>query len=86
MIPKWISHLKDKEESERFKRHIMNSRSVLERQNAIIDEWEKELDSQETSLDQYNSPAWGAMQADRNGFRRAIRRIKTLNNLDQKET
>lgn len=85
MIPNWTNHLKDKEEVERFKRHIYNSRSVLERQNAIMDEMEKDLDQLETDPDQYNSPAWAAMQADRNGYRRALRRIRKLNNLDQKE-
>lgn len=85
MIPQWTSHLDNEADKARFRQHILNSRSVLERQTAILDEIEKELDGQETDQDQYNSPSWAAMQADRNGFRRAIRRIKKLNNLDQRE-
>lgn len=85
MIPNWTNHLKDQEEKERFKRHIFNSRSVLERQNAMLDDLEKEQDLFETSREQYKNPAWAALQADGNGFRRALRLVKKINNLDQKE-
>lgn len=85
MIPNWTNHLKDPEEKERFKKYIYGSKTLLERQTAIIDEMEKTLDTQESDLNQYDSPSWAALQADRNGYRRALRAIKKLNNLDQKE-
>lgn len=85
MIPDWYTHIKDPEEKARFKQYLYGSKTILERQTAIIEKMENELDQQETDPDQYNSPAWAALQADRNGYRRALRKIKKLNNLDQKE-
>lgn len=85
MITNWFNHLKDPDEKERFKKYLQGSKSILERQTQILDEMENELDQLETDKDQYNSPSWAALQADRNGYRRALRAVKKLNNLDQKE-
>lgn len=85
MIPNWTNHLKDPDEKERFRKYVLGSKSILERQTQILDEMEEELDQLETGENQYQSPSWAALQADRNGYRRALRRIKKLNNLDQKE-
>lgn len=83
MIPNWTNHLKDPKEKEQFKKYIYGCRSLLERQNTMIDEMENELDQLETETSQYDSPSWAALQADRNGYRRALRKIKKLNKLDQ---
>lgn len=85
MIPQWTNHLKDPEEKARFKKYIYGCKTLLERQTAIIDELESDLDSKESDPSQYNSPSWAALQADRNGYRRALRRIKQINNLDHKD-
>lgn len=85
MISDWHKHLKDPDEKARFKQYLHGSKSILERQTAILEEMENDLNQQETDIDQYDSPSWAALQADRNGYRRALRRIKKLNNLDQKD-
>lgn len=85
MIPQWTNHLKDPDEKERFKKYIYGSKALLERQTQIVEDWENELDQSETDKDQYTCPSWAALQADRNGYRRALRRFKKLTNLDQKE-
>lgn len=85
MIPNWSSHLKDPEDAKRFRQHIYASKGVLDRLSQMADDWEKELDQQETDTDQYSNPSWAALQADRNGYRRAIRRLKKIITLDQKE-
>lgn len=85
MIPNWSTHLKDPEDAKRFRQHIYNSKAVLERLAQMADDWEKELDQQETTEDQYSNPSWAALQADRNGYRRAIRRLKKVITLDQKD-
>lgn len=85
MIPNWTNHLKDPDEKERFRKYLYGSKTILERQTAIIDEMENELDQLETDKDQYNSPSWAALQADRNGYRRALRQIRKLNSLDPKD-
>lgn len=83
MIPNWTNHLKDPEEKERFKKYIYGSRTILDRELVLVEEMEKELDLQETDPDQYSSPSWAALQADRNGYRRALKRVKKLITLDQ---
>lgn len=85
MIPNWTNHLKDPEEKERFRKYIYGSKAILERQNQIIDDELSQLDQLETDKDQYNCPSWAALQADRNGFRRAMKLVKKLNTLDQKD-
>lgn len=85
MIPDWTHHLKDQEEKNRFKKYLLSCKTAFERQTALIDKMESELDTEESDPGQYNSPSWAALQADRNGYRRALRKIKKLNNLDQKE-
>lgn len=85
MIPNWTNHLKEPEEKERFRKYIYGSKAILERQSQIIDDELNQLDQLETDKDQYNCPSWAALQADRNGFRRAMKLVKKLNTLDQKE-
>lgn len=85
MIPNWTNHLKDPDEKERFRKYLLGSKVILERQTQMVQDKEEELDQLETDKDQYNCPSWAALQADRNGFRRALRWIKKINNLDQKE-
>lgn len=85
MIPNWTTHLKDPEEAKRFRQYIHQSKGVLDRLNEIMDKQVEELDEQETTATQYDSPSWAALQADRNGYRRAIRLVKKLITLDQKD-
>ncbi len=84
MIPNWTNHLKTEEDKTRFKQQIMNSRSVMERLDVMIDNLEEDLNKAENTEDQYSSPSWAALQADRNGYRRALRKVKQLINLDQR--
>jgi hypothetical protein len=85
MIPDWTHHLKTKEEKDRFEKYLYGSRNILDVQSNILDKFERELDDQENNPDQYNSPSWAALQADRNGYRRALRRIKKLITLDKRQ-
>jgi len=85
LVANWTSHLKDPEERKRFSTYIYSSRSILDRLKTIVNEMQEELDQKETNEEQYDSPSWAALQADRNGFRRALRRIHKLINLDQKD-
>lgn len=85
MIPNWTSHLKDPEAAKNFRKHIYNSKGVLERLSQIVDNYVEELDQLEADTNQYDSPSWAALQADRNGYRRAMRRFKKIITLDQKE-
>lgn len=85
MIPNWTNHLKDQEEKNRFKKYLQSCRTAFERLDAMLEQDISELDGSEADPDQYNSPSWAALQADRNGYRRGLRKVKKLLNLDQKE-
>ncbi len=85
MIPNWSSHLRDPEDAKRFRQHIYASKGVLDRLLQITAKMEEELDQQEADTTQYDSPSWAALQADRNGYRRALRSINKIITLDQQE-
>jgi len=86
MQPKWTSHLRDKEEKDRFAKYLLSSRGVIDRLLVITKDMELELDGKELSPEAYDSPSWASKQADNNGYRRCLRRIQTLLTLDPKET
>lgn len=85
MISQWTQHLTSPTEKEQFKNYLLSAKQIFERQNSIIQQWEDELDNKETTEDQYNTPSWAMLQADRNGYRRALKKLKQLNILDPKE-
>lgn len=82
MITAWFQHLKTKEEQEAFKSSVNGSKRVLDRLDVIC----KQMDSEALALsNDYDNPNWAYRQADVNGYRRALREIHKLINLDQKE-
>jgi hypothetical protein len=85
VISQWTQNLVSPDEKERFKNYLLSVRPIIDRQNEILQQWDDELTNKETSEDQYNSPSWAMLQADRNGYRRALRKVKQLNLLDPKE-
>lgn len=85
MQPDWTHHLKDPEEKERFKKYVLGNRTLLERLSSILDQWERELTSEELSPRSYESPSWAFEQADTNGYRRCLRDVQKILTLDQKE-
>lgn len=85
MISAWHKHLTDPSEKERFKKNILNSKTVLARLTALLDQMEEDLTSSELSAKNYDSPNWAPKQAHVNGQKAQIRTIKFLINLDQEE-
>ncbi len=85
MISAWTDHLKDPEEKERFKKHILSSKAVLERLQELIDKIEDDYNSTELNVKIYDLPNWDYRQADMNGGRRALKTISKLINLDQQD-
>lgn len=82
----WTRNIKDEEEKERFVNTLLHSKTVLRRLGEILDSYEDDLDSKETSLKTYETPNWEHRQAHCNGYRQCLRQIKNLINLDQKES
>lgn len=86
MISAWTDHLKDPEEKERFKKHILSSKAVLERLQEILNQIEDDYDRTELNSKIYDLPNWDYRQADMNGGRRMKRTISRIINLDQQDT
>lgn len=86
MKTRWTSHLKTQEEKDRFESSLRNSRFVLERLEDIMREDLSQMDSLATNMQDYQSPSWAYIQADRNGAKRHLLRYLKLLNLDQKDT
>lgn len=83
MISTWTKHLSTEDEKARFKNSVLSSKLVLERLQELIKEVETEVDYAELSTKQYAVPNWDYMQADRNGFRRALKTINRIITIDQ---
>lgn len=82
MISAWTKHLKTEDEKTRFKSEILGSKRVLERLQDLLKEAENELDAVETDTKKYDSPGWAYRQADRNGFRKAIKIVQKIITVD----
>ena len=80
----WTKHLTNAEEKESFEKEILGARRVLERQSAILNEYEKSLDKSEIDLNTYETPNWDYKQAHKNGYRACLYRIRDLINLDKR--
>jgi hypothetical protein len=79
VISDWTKNLKA-EEKERFKNSVYGSKLVLDRLDELLLEYEHDLEKGEID---YNSPNWDYRQADANGYRRCLKKIRTLITLDQ---
>ena len=69
-----------RERHEEFEKLIRNSTILLRQLTAILDKWEGELDAGESKATDYETPSWSHKQADRNGDRRRIKRLRELLN------
>ncbi len=76
----WFAGKNDKDK-EAIEFVLRNNVALIQAVLDVIDRYEKEEDRGETNLTQYDSPAWGYKQADRNGARRALQKVKNLFNI-----
>jgi hypothetical protein len=85
MISAWTKHCKSTEEKERFQNEVLGSKQVLKRLQELLNEVEGDLDSTELNTKIYDIPNWDYRQADMNGFRRALKTVSKIINLDQEK-
>lgn len=73
----WLEGLegKDKEDIEYV---LRNNKILIGIFLKLLDRMEQEEIRAETNISEYDSPAWAYKQADRNGAKRAYRKIRTL--------
>lgn len=84
MDQRWTSNLGTQDEKERFRKYVRQSKGVLDRLDQLLAIEEDILTSKETNESAYDTPSWAPQQADRNGYRRCLRRIRQLIYLDQR--
>lgn len=65
----WISHLKDKDEKERFKKSVLSQQDVWERLEEILAD---RLENLGPDIRDYENPSWAYRQAHINGYKEAI--------------
>jgi hypothetical protein len=83
MISAWTKHLSSQEEKNQFKNEVLGSKIVLRRLQALLDEMKNDSENQELSTKLYESPSWAYIQADANGYKRCLKQVSKLINLDQ---
>lgn len=83
MISAWTKHISDEEEKNRFKNAVLNSKSVLQRLQALMNEMKEDVEATELNTKIYDIPNWDYRQADTNGYKRCLKQISKVINLDQ---
>lgn len=85
MISAWTKHLTSEEEKEQFRKEVLGSKVVLNRQLDIMKEMKEDVDNLELNNKIYDLPNWDYRQADMNGYRRCLKQLSVLINLDQEK-
>lgn len=85
MISAWTKHLQDEEEKKRFQSAVQGSKIVLNRLQALMNEMKDDAETIELNTKIYDIPNWDYRQADMNGYKRCLKQISKIINLDPKE-
>jgi hypothetical protein len=83
MISAWTKNAKTQEEKEAFQKEVLGSKRVLNRLQVLLDEMKADVDTVELNTKIYDIPNWDYRQADMNGYKRCLKQISKLINLDQ---
>lgn len=75
---KWLQDLKDPKAREDFERVLRNDSVVLSKLKKIIEEFIVDVETNEMSLDDFDSPSWALKQASRLGEKRGLKKIRDL--------
>lgn len=74
----WFISCKTPEEKKDLEYVLQNNPILFNAILDILDRMENEESRQETSSVQYESPSWAYQQADRNGAKRMINKVRAL--------
>lgn len=81
----WFKN-KSEDEKKSVEYILQNNKILVQALLDIIDQFEQEEDVSGLKLTDYDSPSWSHKQADRNGARRALRKVRTLFSFQQETT
>lgn len=73
----WSKGLSAKEKEE-LEYVLRNNQRLISAFLNLLDQMEQEETRADVNLSEYDSPSWSHKQADRNGARRAYKKIRTL--------
>lgn len=85
MISAWTKHISDQSEKEQFQKQVLGSKVVLNRLQALLNELKEDADGLELNPKIYDIPNWEHRQADMNGYKRCLKQVSKLINLDQEK-
>ena len=75
---KWVKHLRDPDEREKFKQALKNSGFVLRVLKDLIEEEKRSLTASELNPNDFDSASWSQKQALGNGERRGLQVVEEL--------
>lgn len=75
---RWTKHLSNKADKEAYTERLLRMEDVWSVLKDILQEDLNALEKDSMNKDHYFMPAWAEYQADRNGSKRAIRKILEL--------
>jgi hypothetical protein len=82
MISAWTKHLKE-ENKDQFRNEVLGSKQVLRRLQQLLDELKEDVETLELNPKIYDIPNWDYRQADVNGYKRCLKQVMKIINLDQ---
>lgn len=83
MISAWTKACKSVDEEKDLKNQVLGSKVVLKRLQELLDELKVDADSIESNTKIYDIPNWDYRQADLNGYKRCLKQVSKIINLDQ---
>lgn len=78
----WFLNAKTEKEKEEVKNLVLNSSRILELISNVLNRELKELDT--PSKKDYDKPSWAYYAADNNGYKRAIKKLKDIIEIEEK--
>jgi hypothetical protein len=75
---KWFKGERDKKAREDFERMLRNDGVVLGRLREVLNDLRNEVERQETSIEDFDSPSWALKQASRLGEKRGLTKVIDL--------
>ncbi len=74
----WLKNISDKTKRDEAEAIIRNSTTALSRFYDLVEEKEQTINTQETSIKDFEDPSWAYKAAFRNGQKAALQEVKDL--------
>jgi len=78
LLMEWTNHLQDPQKKEDFEKTLRNNTLIFDRMNAILDQWEADINKMDRGKEQYKQAGWMPYMAHRNGNKEIIQRMRDL--------